>query len=220
MRRDFRVAFRIWSNRDRHCERSEAIQGNVGRPRSLDCFVAALLAMTIPSECNLRLDDHAAPTRGERVRGSGSILNVEASHLALSETENVSDRLVFQPVRLPLKRFAFEIADGLPDLRDDRAILSSMKAHRLDMRTDHAPLARPVRAYGLAAMDVAAIHAVSPGDIVCERGQHAVDVPRVEAIVEAFEEFQVIVHCVLPRLGAHVAQEAIVIYICTYASAR
>src|ERR1700733_828855 len=34
----------------RHCERSEAIQGNVGRPRSLDCFVAALLAMTIPSE--------------------------------------------------------------------------------------------------------------------------------------------------------------------------
>src|ERR1700722_874614 len=34
------------SNRDRHCERSEAIQGNVGRPRFLDCFVAALLAMT------------------------------------------------------------------------------------------------------------------------------------------------------------------------------
>src|SRR3984957_8687682 len=44
------------SNRDRHCERSEAIQGNVGRPRSLDCFVAALLAMTIPSErCTLRV---------------------------------------------------------------------------------------------------------------------------------------------------------------------
>jgi hypothetical protein len=38
------------SNRNRHCERSEAIQGNVGRPRFLDCFVAALLAMTIPSE--------------------------------------------------------------------------------------------------------------------------------------------------------------------------
>jgi hypothetical protein len=38
------------SNRNRHCERSEAIQGNVRRARSLDCFVAALLAMTIPSE--------------------------------------------------------------------------------------------------------------------------------------------------------------------------
>ena len=43
----------------------------------------------------------------------GSILYVEASHLALSKTENVSYRLVFKPVRLPLERFAFEIADGL-----------------------------------------------------------------------------------------------------------
>ena len=50
----------------------------------------------------------------------------------------MSDRLVLQPVRLPLKRFAFEIANGLPDFRDDRAILSSMKAHRLDVRTDQA----------------------------------------------------------------------------------
>ncbi len=137
--------------------------------------------------------------------GSGGILDIEASHLALSKTEHVSDRLVFEPVRLPLKRLAFEIADGLSDLRDDRAILSSMKAHRLDVRTDHGPLARPVRAYGLAAMDMAAIHAVGPGDIVGERGQHAVDVPRVEAIVEALEEFQVIVRCVSPRLGARVA---------------
>ena len=67
----------------------------------------------------------------------GSILDVEASYLALSKTENVSDRLVLKPVRLPLERFAFEIADGLPDFYDDRAIRSSMKAHRLDVRTDH-----------------------------------------------------------------------------------
>jgi len=88
----------------------------------------------------------------------GGILDVEASHLALSETENVSDRLVYEPVRLPPERLAFEIADGLPDFCDDRAIRSSMKAHRLDVRTDHGPLARPVLAYGLAAMDVATIH--------------------------------------------------------------
>jgi hypothetical protein len=88
----------------------------------------------------------------------GGILDVEASHLALSKTENVSDRLVFETVRLPLERLAFEIADGLPDFCDDRAIRSSMKAHRLDVRTDHGPLARPVLAYGLAAMDVATIH--------------------------------------------------------------
>src|SRR5271168_3020703 len=128
----------------------------------------------------------------------GSILDVEARHLALSKTENVSDRLVFKPVRLPLERFAFEIADGLPDLRDDRAIRSSMKAHRLDVRTDHGPLARPVLAYGLAAMNVATIHTVGPGDIIGKHGQHAVYVPRVKAIVDAFKDFDVIAHWISP----------------------
>ena len=37
--------------------------------------------------------------------------------------------------RATLPRFAFEIADGLPDFRDDRAIRSSVKAYRLDVRT-------------------------------------------------------------------------------------
>src|SRR5262245_36927685 len=55
-------------------------------------------------------------------------------------------------------------ADGLPDLCNDRAIRSSMKSHRLEVRTDHGPLARPVFAYGLAAMDVTTIHTVGPGD--------------------------------------------------------
>ena len=78
---------------------------------------------------------------------------------------------------------------GSPDhVQPDR---SSMKAHRLDVRTDHGPLARPVLAYGLAAMDVATIHTVGPGDIIGEHGQHAVYVPRVEAIVDAFKEFDV-----------------------------
>ena len=100
----------------------------------------------------------------------------------------MSDRLVLKPVRLALERFAFEIADGLPDFCDDRAVRSSMKAHRLDVRTDDGPLARPVLAYGLAAMNVATIHTVGPGDIVGERGQHAVYVPRVKAIVDAFKD--------------------------------
>ena len=101
----------------------------------------------------------------------GSILDVEASHLALSKTENVSDHLVFKPVRLPLERFAFEIADGLPDFCDDRAIRSSTKAHRLDVRTDQGPLARPVFANCFAPMNVATIHTVGPGDIIGEHGQ-------------------------------------------------
>ena len=127
----------------------------------------------------------------------------------------MSDRLVFKPVRLPLERFAFEIADGLPDLCEDRAVRSSMKAHWLDVRTDHGPLARPVLAYGLAAMDVATIHTVGPGDIIGEHGQHAVYVPRVKAIVDAFKDFDVIARCKKnsPRsegleLGAGVVQGA------------
>jgi len=122
------------------------------------------------------------------------IPDVEASHFALSKTENVSDRLVSKPVRLPLQRVALEIADGLPDLYDDRAVCRSMKAHRLDVWTDHAPLARPVLAYGLAAMDVATIHTVGPGDIIGERGQHAVYIPRIKAIVEALEELDITIH--------------------------
>jgi hypothetical protein len=137
----------------------------------------------------------------------GSILDVEASHLALSKTENVSDRLVFKPVRLPLERFAFEIADGLPDFCDDRAIRSSMKAHRLDVRTDQGPLARPVFAYCFAPMNVATIHTVGPGDIIGEHGQHAVNVPRVKAIVDALKEFDITIHWFSPWHGARVGSQ-------------
>jgi hypothetical protein len=132
----------------------------------------------------------------------GSVLYVEASHLALSKTENVSDRLVFKPVRLPLERFAFEIADGLPDFCDDRAIRSSMKAHRFDVWTDDGPLARPVLAYCFAPMNVATIHTVGTDDIIGEHGPHAVNVPCVKAIVDAHEEFDITVHWFSPWHGA------------------
>ena len=68
------------------------------------------------------------------------------------------------------------------------------------MIADPGPLARPVLAYGLAAMDVATIHTVGPGDIIGECGQHAVYVPRVKAIVDAFKDFDVIVHLGLSLL--------------------
>ena len=72
-------------------------------------------------------------------------------------------------------------------------------------------------AYGLAAMDVATIHTVGPGDIIGEHGQHAVNVPRVKAIVDALEEFDITIHWFSPWHGARVASEAKYIYICTYA---
>ena len=52
----------------------------------------------------------------------------------------MSDRLVFQAVRLPLERFAVEISDGLAHFCDDRAIRSSTKADRLDFTDEEAGL--------------------------------------------------------------------------------
>jgi hypothetical protein len=163
-------------------------------------------------------NDEAPVNRGRRrIWGAVLTLYVEASHLARSKTENMSDRLVLKPVRLPLERFAFEIADGLADLCDDRAIRSPMKAHGLDVRTDHGPLSRPVLAYGFTSMNVATLHAVSPDDIISERGQHPVNVPRVKAIVDALEEFDIAIHRFSPWHDARVASEAMYHYICTYA---
>src|SRR3984885_4093364 len=102
----------------------------------------------------------------------GDIVDVEASHLALAKTEDVSDRLVLQAVRLPLKRFALEIADGLPDLCDDRAVLSSTKAERIDVRTDKAPVGPPLRGSALAPRGGPAAHPVARGNIIRERGNH------------------------------------------------
>jgi hypothetical protein len=46
---------------------------------------------------------------------------------------------------------------------------------------------------------VATIHTVGPGDIIGEHGQHAVNVPRVKAIVDALEEFDITIHWVSLR---------------------
>jgi hypothetical protein len=53
---------------------------------------------------------------------SGSVLNVEASDLAILKAKDLHHSLVLQPVSLILQGLAFEIADGLLGLHDDRAI--------------------------------------------------------------------------------------------------
>src|SRR5262249_4459852 len=55
-----------------------------------------------------------------------------------------------------------------------------------------------VLAYCFASMNVATIHTVSPGDIIGEHGQHAVNVPCVKAIVDALEEFDITIHWFSP----------------------
>ena len=116
---------------------------------------------------------------------SGSVLNVEASDLAILKAKDVHHRLVLQPVRLILQRPALEIADGLLDLHDDRAICGLGETHRLDMRADDSPLAGPILSDGLKPMNMATIHAVGPSYVVCQHSKNAVDVPCIEAVIDA-----------------------------------
>jgi len=43
-------------------------------------------------------------------------------------------------------------------------------------------------------VNVASVHSVGPGDVVGERGEDAVDVSRVEAVIHVFETVYVSVH--------------------------
>ncbi len=125
---------------------------------------------------------------------SGSVLNVEASNLAILKEKDVHHGLVLQPVRFILQRLAFEIADGLLDLHDDRAICRLGKTHRLDMRADNSPLAGPILSYGLKPMNMATIHAVGPSYVVGQHSKNAVDVPRIEAVIDALQNLDVVSH--------------------------
>jgi hypothetical protein len=79
-----------------------------------------------------------------------------------------------------------------------------------------------IRAYGLAAMDVATILAVAvgPDDIIGERGQHPVHVPGVKAIVHVFEDFDVIVHRASPCMARVLRSIHMHVCIWTSVSAR
>src|SRR3569832_1438392 len=155
-----------------------------------------------------------------RVTSPGNILDVEASHLAFAKPKHVSDRLVLKPVRrLPLERVACEVADGLTDFGEDRAVCGAMKAYRLDTWTDHGPLPCPVRAHDLTAVNVAAIHPIGPCDIVGKCGQHAVDVPRVKAIVDAFKDFDLVVHWGLSLQVLHARPIDLHMHVCIVVAA-
>jgi hypothetical protein len=85
-------------------------------------------------------------------------------------------RLVLQPGRLALKRLAFEIVDGLPNLCDDRVVSSPMEAPW--STGGSSTRARP------RDRERGAIDAVGPSDIVGKHGHHAIDIPRVEAVTD------------------------------------
>ena len=113
--------------------------------------------------------------------------------------ENVTDRVVLEPVRLILQRPALQIPHGLADLDDDRSIRAPVEAQGLDVRADDGPLARPVFADALAAVDVAALHAIGPGDVIGECVEHTVDVSRVEAVIDRPKNRDVVSHRLVPH---------------------
>src|SRR5205814_3101706 len=80
------------------------------------------------------------------------------------------------------------VADDLMDVDHDAPLRLGGEAPWLDARVDHCPLARPVRAYRLAAVDVAAFHSIRPLDVEMHGGQRAVDVARVEGVVRGGQE--------------------------------
>ncbi len=99
----------------------------------------------------------------------------------------MADRFVLEPVRLILSRPALQIPHGLADRDDDRSIRAPAEAQGLDVRADDGPLTRPVFADRLAAVDVAALHASGPGDVIGECIEHTVDVAHVEAVIDGPE---------------------------------
>ena len=82
-----------------------------------------------------------------------------------------------------------EIVDYLMDFDLDGTVGRGGKIDWFDARIDEGPLAGPIGADAFARVDVAAIHAIGPGDVGIESGEDALDVARVEAIIKVLEEF-------------------------------
>ncbi|MBB6221468.1 hypothetical protein GGE66_002441 [Rhizobium leguminosarum] len=72
------------------------------------------------------------------------------------------------------------------------AVFGFFECDRLDMRADDSPLTSPVIAHGLTTMDMAALHAVGPGDIIRKDGKDRVNVSGVEAGINALDHLNII----------------------------
>ena len=125
--------------------------------------------------------------------------DVEAGNLAISQVEDVTDLLVLEPVCLTLQRPALQIRHRLTDLHDDRSIRIPGKSQGLDVGADNGPLARPVFADTPAAVDVPALHAIGPGDVISECVEHTVDVSRVEAVIDGPKNREIVSHSIDPH---------------------
>jgi hypothetical protein len=67
------------------------------------------------------------------------------------------------------------------------------------VRAHDSPLARPVFADALAAVHVAALHAIGPDNVIGECVKHTFDVSRVEAGIDGPKNRDVVSHRLAPH---------------------
>src|SRR5882757_6641473 len=106
------------------------------------------------------------------VASNRACVDVEAPDQAVLHAEDMPQPLVGQQPTL-------EVADGLVNLDDDLTLRPGREGHGLDMRIDARPLARPIAANAVSAMDMTALHAVGPGDVAMKDGKDSLDIARV-----------------------------------------
>ena len=111
--------------------------------------------------------------------------DVETADEAVFDMKDVADHLIHEQI-------AIEIVNDLMDFDDNLALRSLGECDRLDMRVDHGPLPGPIAADSIASVNVAAFHAVGPHHVFMQSGEDGLHVTRVESVVEALEEVDLI----------------------------
>ena len=87
--------------------------------------------------------------------------------------------------RLSATWLAVEVADELMDVDRDRAVGTLGDRDRVDPGVDRGPLARPVVADRVLAVQPPSLPCVGPVDVVAARRQDALDVAGVECVVQS-----------------------------------
>src|SRR5260370_40039711 len=116
------------------------------------------------------------------VRPSASACaDIETPDLAAFNPKDMLDDPVGQ-------QLAGGVADDLANLDNDFAVGPGREADRLDTRADALPLPDPVVAHSGMPRHMPPFPAIGPHDVVGQRQHYPLDIPRVEAIVEAPQE--------------------------------
>src|SRR5437868_1486226 len=121
------------------------------------------------------------------IASAGDCADIETLDASVFNSKDMLHDLVGQ-------QLAVATAHDLADLGRDLALGSGREAHRLDVRIDALPLARPVLPHTFVPGNVPALPAVRPQDVVVQGRQDRLDVPRVEPLIEALQKLHLARH--------------------------